>query len=147
MSEQLKQAQLRIFSELPEDIRTMLLQLANVKKTVPASQMVFKPDVIASPVQILLATCRALNVEPADLRSESYKRVLSLARFVAWYLLRSNGYSTTSIGLLFKRRHSSVIYGTHTHIDLMDTNPVYRAKYWSVVNRIKSNAAKEAAVI
>lgn len=147
MSEQLKQAQLRIFSELPEDIRTMLLQLANVKKTVPQSQMVFKPDVIASPVQILLATCRALNVEPADLRSESYKRVLSLARFVAWYLLRSNGYSTTSIGLLFKRRHSSVIYGTHTHIDLMDTNPVYRAKYWSVVNRIKSNAAKEAAVI
>ena len=144
MSEYLKQVQINLFADLPDDTRTFLIQLAQLRPVTKGKPKPAPSDIIASPIATLLSVCKALNIAPMDLRSPSRKTEHVQARFIAYHILRSNRLTTVRIAMLFRRDHSSVIYGCDTHYDLVDTNEPYQRKYRKVVERIKEFTDQEA---
>lgn len=61
-------------------------------------------------------------IERHGLDTPSRKRENVLARFVLYYhLVRIKGMGFTEVGKIFKRDHSSVIYGVGQYEDLIDT--------------------------
>jgi hypothetical protein len=144
MNDVIKEVQIGLFADLPEDTRTLLIQLAQMRPVINGKPKPAPPDIIASPLATLLSVCKALNVAPNDLRSSSRKTVHAQARFIAYHIMRSNRITTVCIALLFGRDHSSVIYGCEIHNDLVRTNDPYQRKYRKVVERIKEFADQEA---
>jgi hypothetical protein len=144
MNEQIKEVQINLFGDLPQGTRTFLLQLAQLRPVTKGKPKPPPADIVATPLATLLSVCKALNVAPMDLRSPSRKTEHAQARFIAYHIIRSNGITTGCIGLLFRRDHSTVIYGCDTHRDLIETNDLYQRKYRKVVERIKEFTVLEA---
>jgi len=144
MTDQLTKRQIERFARLPEDIRTMMLQLGEFEKHVRLKPTLAPPDVVASPIAIILAICRAHNITARDLKSPSRKRVAVYPRYYGYHLLRSNGMTAKRIGEIFRKDHSSVLYGCDIHEEMMQTqDPVYVKGYIKVLEAIKGQLASQ----
>lgn len=60
---------------------------------------------------VVAEVCQRLDIEPADLMGRARHKRISEARQLAFSVLRALDYSLSEIGRVFRRDHSSVLYG------------------------------------
>lgn len=81
-------------------------------------------------------TCKMLGMPYAELSSSSKKIDVVFARYVAFHELAKRGYSTTKIGNIFKRNHSTVIHGLREYVKLVDTG---NEQFLTLINKYNYN--------
>jgi len=75
-----------------------------------------------------------------SLSSKARVRELVEYRQIFCSIARNLGFSLKSIGkYLGNRDHTTVIHSLRAFSDLMETNPLYRDKYNSIINKIKED--------
>jgi chromosomal replication initiation ATPase DnaA len=135
------------FSALDLETQQWLIELAGIKQK-PRSinnmrRMSGTQQVSVQKFRVLKAVCTNLNLAPVEMKSPGHLRIYVEGRFIAYNLLYQNGYRLESIARIFRRDHSTIIYGLDQHKDLMVTNDRYKKKYSLVVNSIKENLQEE----
>lgn len=86
---------------------------------------------------ILIAVSRATGFDTKLLKGPGRKAKLSRARLLVYYYCRTESEvgkrSTTSIGKLLDRDHSTILTGLHRHETLMVSNHAYR-EWWDRIS-------------
>lgn len=111
----------QIFAGLPEPKKDLVVN--RVKET--------HPDTIMN------AVCVTLNIRHEDLTGRIKTRELAEARCIAiGLILRANPAMTLkSVGKIFSRHHSTVIYSRALYSDLMEIDPEFKRKV-SLIKRL-----------
>lgn len=72
-----------------------------------------------------LIICDLASVEVEEVYSQSRAWPLPVCRYILWLHLRKQGYSTTKIGKIFNRDHSTISAGLKTIREWTESNNKY----------------------
>jgi hypothetical protein len=79
-----------------------------------------------------------INERPISLDSKLRNREIVELRCIFCYLARTMKYNLNDIGrFLGNRDHTTIIYNVNTFNNLVETNEVFRAKYFTILNYIR----------
>lgn len=86
------------------------------------------PDGRYNAQDVLNAVCKYYSITASDIQGKSRVRAITIPRMVSAHLLRTHTPMTlTSIGMLLRRDHTTVMHMLRKNWDEMTRNPAHRA--------------------